>query len=434
LAERLPFTFLAYRLLTAAATPLSGLVLAHRLKRGKEHPDRLGERRGKPSLPRPAEPLVWLHAASVGELVAALPIIMRLRASEFAVLVTSGTVTSAELARQQLPPGALHQFVPLDSPFFVARFLDYWRPDLALFIESDLWPNLILGAAERRIPLILLNGRLSKRSFERWRRVPVTIEALLARFDLCLVRSAEDAARFGALGAPRISTTGNLKLDVPPLSADPVAFAPLKIAVIGRPVVAAASTHPDEEIAVVEAHRKLRVKFPRLLTIIAPRHPDRGAEVAAIAAASGLAAVQRSQGALPNATTDIYVCDTLGELGLVYRLASVVFMGGSLVPHGGQNPIEPIKLDAAVVHGPHVANFADLYRALDEASGTGAVTDTDSLAARLAGLLGNASARTRLAMAGRRTIEALTGAVDRSMAAIEPYLLQIRLTSWTQDA
>ena len=434
MAERLPFTFLAYRYLTAAATPLSGFVLARRLRRGKEHPDRLGERRGRPSLPRPQEPLVWLHAASVGELVAALPIIERLRASEFAVLVTSGTVTSAEVARQQLPPGAFHQFVPLDSPLFVARFLDYWQPDLALFVESDLWPNLILGAAERRIPLILLNGRLSKRSFERWQRVPATIEALLGRFDLCLVRSPEDAARFGALGAPRISTTGNLKLDVPPLSADPAALAPLRLAAVGRPVFAAASTHPDEESAVIEAHHKLRADFPKLLTVIAPRHPDRGAEVAAIATGSGLATVQRSQGVLPDATTEIYVFDMLGELGLVYRLASVVFMGGSLVPHGGQNPIELIKLGAAVVHGPHVANFADLYRALDDASRTDAVTDSDALATRLARLLGNTPARARLATAGRRTVEALAGAVDRSMAAIEPYLAQIRLTSWPQDA
>jgi 3-deoxy-D-manno-octulosonic-acid transferase len=415
-------------------TPLSGLVLARRLKRGKEHPDRLAERRGVASLPRPAEPLVWVHGASVGELVAALPIIERLRAREFAVLVTSGTVTSAKLAQQRLPEGAFHQFVPLDSPFFVARFLDYWRPDLALFIESDLWPNLILGAAERRIPLILLNGRLSQRSFERWRRVPVTIEALLARFDLCLVRSPEDAARFGALGAPRIRTTGNLKLDVPPLSADPAMLASLKTAAAGRPIVAAASTHPDEEDAIVAAHRRLRVDFPRLLTIIVPRHPDRGAEVAGIATAQGLVAVQRSQGALPNAATEIYVCDTLGELGLIYRLASVVFMGGSLVPHGGQNPIEPIKLGAAVLHGPHVANFADLYEALDEAAGIGPVADLDSLAERLAGLLGNAPARSRLAAAGRRTIAALAGAVDRSMAAIEPYLMQIRLANWTQDA
>ena len=434
MADRLPFTFLAYRGLAAGLTPLSGLVLARRLKRGKEHPDRLAERRGVASLPRPAEPLVWVHGASVGELVAALPIIERLRAREFAVLVTSGTVTSAELAQKRLPEGAFHQFVPLDLPFFVARFLDHWRPDLALFIESDLWPNLILGAAERRIPLILLNGRLSQRSFERWRRVPVTIEALLARFDLCLVRSPEDAARFGALGAPRIRTTGNLKLDVPPLSADPAMLASLKTAAAGRPIVAAASTHPDEEGAIVAAHRRLRVDFPRLLTIIVPRHPNRGAEVAGIATAQGLAAVQRSQGALPNAATEIYVCDTLGELGLIYRLASVVFMGGSLVPHGGQNPIEPIKLGAAVLHGPHVANFADLYEALDEAAGSGPVADPDSLAERLAGLLSNAPARSRLAAAGRRTIEALAGAVDRSMAAIEPYLMQIRLASWTQHA
>jgi 3-deoxy-D-manno-octulosonic-acid transferase len=434
LAERLPFTFRAYRLLTAAATPLSGFVLARRLKRGKEHADRLAERRGIAGLPRPEEPLVWVHGASVGELVAALPIIERLRGRDFAVLVTSGTVTSAELARQQLPKGAFHQFVPLDSPFFVARFLDHWRPDLALFVESDLWPNLILGAAERRIPLILLNGRLSKRSFERWRLAPATIEALLARFDLCLVRSAEDASRFGALGAPRISTTGNLKLDVPPLSADPNTLSPLQTAVLGRPVIAAASTHPDEESAVIDAHRRLRADFPRLLTIIAPRHPNRGAEVAGIAAASGLTAVQRSHGGLPDAETDVYVCDTLGELGLIYRLASVVFMGGSLVPHGGQNPIEPIKLGAAVLHGPHVANFADLYRALDDASGAEPVTDSETLAMRLAGLLGNAHARVRLAAAGRRTVDALAGAVDRSMAAIEPYLVQLRLAAWTQNA
>ena len=434
MAERLPFTFLAYRVLTAALTPLSGLLLARRLKRGKEHPERLAERRGIASLPRPAEPLVWVHGASVGELVAALPIVERLRARDFAVLVTSGTVTSAERASQQLPAGAFHQFIPLDSPFFVARFLDYWRPELALFVESDLWPNLILGAAERRIPLILLNGRLSKRSFERWRRAPATIEALLARFDLCLVRSAEDATRFGALGAPRISTTGNLKLDVPPLSADPNTLASLKMAVAGRPVVVAASTHPDEESAVVEAHRRLRLEFPRLLTIIAPRHPERGAEVAGIATGCGLNAAQRSHGTLPNAATEIYVCDTLGELGLIYRLASVVFMGGSLVPHGGQNPIEPIKLGAAVVHGPHVANFADLYRALDQAARADPVTDPDTLTARLAELLTDAPARARLAAAGRRTVDALAGAVDRSMAAIEPYLVQIRLATWTQDA
>jgi 3-deoxy-D-manno-octulosonic-acid transferase len=293
---------------------------------------------------------------------------------------------------------------------------------------------LILSAAERGIPLIIVNGRLSQRSFERWRRLPATIEALLARFDLCLVRAPEDAERFGALGAPRLSTTGNLKLDAPPLRADPKALAALKSAVAGRPVVAAASTHPEEESAVIEAHRRLQIDFPRLLTVIAPRHPHRGAEVAEIAAASGLETAQRSLGAIPNAATEIYVCDTLGELGLVYRIAPIVLMGGSLIPHGGQNPIEPIKLGAAVLHGPHVGNFADLYDALDEATGTDAVVDADMLALRFAALLSNASLRAKIAAAGRHTIEARAGATDRTIAAIEPYLMQIRLPTWTQDA
>lgn len=434
MADRLPLTFLAYRLATAVLTPLAGFVLARRLKRGKEHAERMTERRGEPGLLRPAGPLIWVHGASVGELIAALPVIERLRARDFPVLVTSGTVTSAELAGQRLPEGAFHQFIPLDSPVFVARFLDHWRPDLALFVESDLWPNLILGSAERRIPLILLNGRVSERSYERWRRLPATIEALLARFDLCLVRSAEDAERFHALGAPRIVTTGNLKLDVPPLPADPGALARLKAAVAGRPLVAAASTHPGEESVVIEAHRRLRIAFPRLLTLIAPRHPERGAEVAGLAQARGLETLRRSQGALPNAATEVYVCDTLGELGLIFRVAPIAFMGGSLVPHGGQNPIEPIKLGAVVAHGPHVENFADLYEALDKATAAGPVADAAALAAALAELLGDAKARARRAAAGQRMIEGLAGAADRSIATIEPYLMQIKLPTWAKDA
>jgi 3-deoxy-D-manno-octulosonic-acid transferase len=433
-AKRLPHTFTTYRLLATALTPLAGTVLQRRLARGKEHPTRIAERRGEASVPRPKGPLVWVHGASVGELVAALPIVERLRAREFAVLVTSGTVTSAELASKRLPANVIHQFVPLDSPIFIKRFLDHWRPDLALFVESDLWPNLILGTAQRRIPLILLNGRMSERSFARWQRLPKTIETLLERFDLCLVRAPEDAERFGALGAPRIQTTGNVKLDVPPLPADLKALTALRVAIAGRQIIVAASTHPDEEGAVFEAHRRLRLNYPRLLTIIVPRHPERGAEVAALATSHNLEASQRSQRILPNAATEIYICDTLGELGLIYRLASVVFMGGSLVPHGGQNPIEPIKLGAPVVHGPHVENFADLYEALDKASGTGAVADAADLAARLKALLSDNKMRVRLAAAGRATIDALAGAADRSMAAIEPYLAQIRLEASLHDA
>src|SRR5215470_6320980 len=282
--QSLPLTLHAYRALLTAATPLAGLLLSHRLKRGKEDPRRLAERRGVSSIARPAGPLVWVHGASVGEIAAVIPLIERIASRELKVLVTSGTVGSAKLCEQRLPAGVVHQFVPWDSPRFITRFLEHWKPDLALFTESDLWPNTIVMSHARRIPLILVNGRLSERSFNRWRYAPATI--------------------------------------------------------------AAASTHAGEEIALIDTHRRLRHSFPQLLTLIAPRHPDRGPGIVEIAAAAGLSASRRSQGRLPDGKTDIYVVDTLGELGLVYRLAPIVFVGGSLASHGGQNPVEPIKLGA----------------------------------------------------------------------------------------
>jgi len=214
-AERLPWTLRAYRGLAAMATPMSRLVLANRLRRGKEHPQRLAERRGEAGIARPPGPLIWAHGASVGEMLAVIPLVEGLRARNFNVLVTSGTVTSARLAERRLPEGAIHQFIPLDAPRYTTRFLAHWQPNLALLAESDLWPNLIVSCAERGIPLILVNGRLSERSFTRWRYLPHTIGALLRRFDLCLTQSEPDAERYTELGAPRVSMTGNLKLDVP---------------------------------------------------------------------------------------------------------------------------------------------------------------------------------------------------------------------------
>jgi len=220
-ASRTPFTLRVYQGLTSASVPVADLVLKSRLKRGKEHPIRWPERRGQTEAARPDGPLVWMHCASVGEFLAILPLIERLDARDIHLLVTSGTVTSAEMAERRLPEGVIHQFVPMDVPQFVGRFLNHWKPDLALFVESDLWPNLITASAKRKIPLILINGRLSERSFRRWRRTPRTIGALLSHFDLCLAQSAEDAARYAGLGAPRYVTTGNLKLDAPAPPANP---------------------------------------------------------------------------------------------------------------------------------------------------------------------------------------------------------------------
>src|SRR6516164_9884752 len=263
--ESLPLALRVYRWGCALGSPVASQLLMRRLKRGKEHPERLPERLGQPSMPRPKGPLVWVHGASVGEMLAAIALIERLRAQDFAVLVTSGTVTSAALAEQRLPNGVTHQFIPLDAPRFVRRFLDHWRPGLALFVESDLWPNLICSSAKRKIPMIIINGRLSERSFRRWRRVPGAIAALLNQFDLCLAQSATDAERYSKLGAPRVSATGNLKLDVPALPADEAALRRLRDIIGKRPVLIAASTHAGEEAAVIGAHRRLRAKFPALL-------------------------------------------------------------------------------------------------------------------------------------------------------------------------
>jgi 3-deoxy-D-manno-octulosonic-acid transferase len=432
--ERLPLTLHVYRALTALAAPLAPTLISHRLKHGKEDPGRVNERYGQSKLARPAGPLVWVHGASVGELLTVIPLIERIREKEFNVLCTSGTVTSANLAERRLPDGAIHQFVALDAPRFVKRFFNHWRPDLALFVESDLWPNLIMASAKRSIPLILVNGRLSERSFKRWRLAPGTIGAMLRSFDLCLAQSATHAGRYRDLGAPRVVTTGNLKLDVPEPPADPASLMALKAAIGERTVVAGASTHPGEETLLIEAHRRLRGSFGRLLTIVAPRHPERGPGILEIAHAADLKARLRSRGELPGPDTDIYIADTLGELGLIYRLAPIVFVGGSLASHGGQNPIEPIKLGAAILHGPHVWNFAEIYAALDKSHGAEQVTDVGKLAVRVGSWLKDADERSVVVAAARETVATLGGGLERTIAALEPYLMQIRLERRSGDA
>jgi 3-deoxy-D-manno-octulosonic-acid transferase len=424
--EPMPLTLAAYRLAAEVGTALAPWLLERRLARGKENADRIAERRGEPSARRPPGPLVWLHAASVGEFVAVLPLVERIGARGFTALMTTGTVTSAELAARRLPPGALHQFIPLDMPSFIARFLDHWRPDLALFVESELWPNLMLSASARHIPMLLVNGRMSERSYRRWRYFPKTVGTLLQRFDQCLVRSASDAKWFGALGASRVSVSGNLKFDAPALPVDASKFAALSEATRRRPVVAAASTHPGEESVVVDVHCRLKVARPDLLTIIAPRHPQRGAAIAQMTTLAGLRPALRSRGAYPTGEVDIYIFDTLGELGLIYQLAPIVFMGGSLIRHGGQNPIEAIRFGSAILHGPHVANFDEIYEELDRAGAAALVTGAGELTTRISAWIKEEAVREGVAERARRYVERLGGALDLTVSALEPYFMQLR--------
>ncbi|GAB6998348.1 3-deoxy-D-manno-octulosonic acid transferase [Bradyrhizobium sp.] len=434
MASSLPMTLRVYRKLSSAMVPVVPALIKRRLKLGKEDPERVGERRGVSGDVRPQGPLVWIHGASVGEVLAAVGLIERLRALNLRILLTSGTVTSAAIVAKRFPPDVIHQYVPYDSPRYVARFLDHWHPSLALFIESDLWPNLILSCAARRLPMVLINGRMSPRSFPRWRRLSNTIEALLGRFDICLAQSNTDAERFAALGSHNVVVTGNLKLDVAAPPADPAKLERLMSVTRGRAIVVAASTHPGEEEILIEAHKSLAKFFPGLLTVIVPRHAHRGEAVAQLVTAAGLRPSLRSHEDLPVATTDIYVADTMGELGLFYRLAPIVFMGGSLVPHGGQNPIEAIKLGAAIVHGPHVFNFTDVYDALDRGGGARLADDRDALVKQLGQFLADPAARDTSLAASERVVEQLGGALERTVTALEPYLLQLRLEMGAANA
>lgn len=418
----LPVPLLAYRAATTAVSPLAPLLLRLRTDRGKEDPDRVRERLAVPGLDRPAGDLAWAHGASIGETQALLPLVEALVARGLKVLVTSGTRTSAAILARRLPPGARHQFLPLDVPRMIARFLDHWRPSLVLFAESEIWPNIVLDLDRRGIPLVLVNGRMSPRSFAGWQRAPRVARFLFGRFACCVAQSRPDAERLAALGAPVAGIAGNLKFDIAPLPADPAVVEALSGRLAGRPLWMAASTHPGEEEAVVAAHGALRTARPGLLTIVAPRHPERGPDVAHYAVSAGLGVARRSQGASPEAARDVYVVDTVGELGLFYRLAPLVFMGGSLVPHGGQNPIEPARLGAALLHGPHVGNFEDVYRALDGAGGALPVADADALAAAVADLLGKAGRLREIARLGLQTVEGLGGALGRTLAAIVPFL------------
>ncbi|HXQ11850.1 MAG TPA: 3-deoxy-D-manno-octulosonic acid transferase [Caulobacteraceae bacterium] len=379
-----PTTLKLYGLAMGAIAPLAPVVLAARARRGKEDAARLGERLGRTSVARPDGPLVWLHAVSVGESVSVLPLVERIRTARpsVAILVTSGTRTAAELLGQRLPPGAIHQYTPIDSPGAVGRFLDHWRPDAGLFVESELWPNLILAARERGVRLALISARMTEASADGWRRAPAAARAVLGAFELALPQDAETEARLAELGGHVVGRL-NLKRHGAALDVDPGEVAALRAAIGERSVVLGASTHPGEEALIASC------PLPgRPLTIIAPRHPDRGDEIAAQLSLWRFAVARRSRGERPSPSVDIYLADQLGEMGLLYLVADVVVMGGGFVETvGGHNPLEAARLGRAVISGPHVANHAEVYAEMVAVGAATIVQDPAELARAVAALL-----------------------------------------------
>ena len=360
-----------YRALVGLITPLLPFYLNKRLTKGKEDTLRLPERYGHASLPRPQGKLIWFHAASVGESLSLLKLLETLHLSypQLGILVTTGTVTSARLMAERLPEGVIHQFVPLDVPKWMQSFLDHWQPNLAVFLESELWPNMIRQIKNRQIPLLLLNARLSDKSFHHWERFPKTAHALLSQFDLCLTPSIITSVRLKQLGASKVRLSTNLKFTCNPLSYNAEEVIVFKKVIGERMIWAAASTHEGEEALCLDAHQTLKnnASTDTILTILVPRHPNRTSDVQKLIQDRGLTVVRRSLGEMPSLDTDIWLIDTLGEMGLIYHLVNIAFVGGSLVPIGGHNPIEALQLGAVVLHGPFDENTKDIHEILEPA-------------------------------------------------------------------
>lgn len=396
-----------YRAASRLSKPVADYALKKRLHKGKEDLVRLNERKGVASASRPAGPLFWIHGASVGESLSVLPLVdaIHARMPDVSILVTTGTVTSAKLMGERLPSSAIHQFIPIDHPAFVDSFLRHWKPNAAIFVESEFWPNLI-GRARSVIPFMaLINGRISPKSYSGWNTHPNSIRHLLSCFDVIIGQDRENAKRLQALAGRDVRMFGNLKSAANPLPLDKSRFDELTAWIRDRPIWLAASTHRGEEEAIIAAHSQLLNEFPDLLTIIAPRQPDRGAEIETLCNASGFQAARRSAQQPIDQETDIYIANTLGELGNFYRLCKIIFIGGSITSKGGHNPLEPARLGGAILHGPEIFNFSDTYASLRQGGGAGLVRNDRELAASVRRLFRDAKTRSAMSIAAKNVAE-----------------------------
>jgi 3-deoxy-D-manno-octulosonic-acid transferase len=432
-AVKTPPLLAAYRIAGAGLGLFAPLYLYWRGKLGHEDFSRRRERLGRPSLERPDGPLALLHAASAAPAAHLKPLVEKLGQLGFTVVIATGNGGAGPFLTPRLPP-SLHQRAPLGVPRFAARFLDHWRPDIVLISGGEIPPNLIVESRRREIPLALVDARVSARSFLIWRKFPALVGSLLERIDICLAQTHTDAGRFAKLGMRDVQVTGNLKYDFAPPPADQSALARLLARIGTRPLWVADGTFPGEEEIAMAAHGRLARQFPNLLTVIVPHDPKRGFEIAQSAVKMqltvGLRGGDRESAPLP----EIYIAHTRGEAGLFYRGAGVIFAGKSLCQGGGKNPIEAAGLGCAVLHGPEVEDFEEIYKALDQAGGGGLVFDDETLARQLALLfLDNAELRA-MARAAAETAESLGGASSRIIMALKPHLARAMIASVSGDA
>jgi 3-deoxy-D-manno-octulosonic-acid transferase len=411
-----------YRLLTQIFAFLIRRYLKSRVKNGKEDINHLRERYGQASYPRPQGFLIWIHAVSVGESMSTLALIEKLlqTRNDLHILLTTGTITAAQIMKKILPKRAIHQYSPVDVPSWVQSFLDHWQPQLVLCLESEIWPNMIQAIQTRQIPLFLLNGRVSDQTYRRWMLIKNTIATLLKAFHLCFAQSKLDQERLLELGAHRVIKVGNLKFSARPLSVDEGELLHLKTMTKDRPVWLAASTHEGEETIVAHAHHLICKTYPDALCIIIPRHPQRASKIVEHLNNQKLA--RRSLGETIRTQTQIYLADTLNELGLFYRFVPIAFVGGSLVPIGGHNIIEPIQLGCIPIHGPFMDKTREIAAIFHENAASFIIHDAPSLAQTVQSLLASAQLYKTMVHAGRQVLTSQAQVLEHILKELSPWL------------
>ncbi len=430
--------YIIFRSFTSGSAYLLLRILERRLKNGKELPDRINEKKGVSSLDRPPGLLIWLHAASIGEAQSALILIDRLnaRTPDLNILVTTGTVTSARVLEGKLPQNTIHQFYPLDHPDWVAGFLENWSPDLVLWLESELWPNMLNETRQRKIPAALINARISPRSYRLWRLARPLVAQALDTFGVVLAQTEEDAKRLKSLGAKNITVSDNLKYSAKPLIYDTGEHAKLRQEIGSRPLWLFASTHKGEEEMAARLHILLKRHVPDLLTVVVPRHPDRKGEIkSALADYDVTVSFRGKHKNPPPPQSDLYIADTLGELGLFYSLSPLACIGRSFSDDGGggHNPLEAAQLGCAVLHGPNVQNLQQIYDEMDEAGAALPLAHESAMTSALLELLKNPARIKSLQEKGLQFSREKAGVIDTVMNRLEPLLQQAGISAGKKD-
>ena len=407
------------------AIPVLHWLFAKRVTQGKEIIERKGERFGHTELPRPSGEILWFHAASVGETNSVLPLIKLYAEQGYSILFTSGTVTSAKIAQDNLPKGAIHQFIPYDVKPILKKFLDYWHPGVAIFIESEIWPATLDELDTRQIPKFLVNGRMSESSNRSWQKINSMSRKLFSKIDLCFAQSDLDAERFRRLGVSKVESIGNLKYDIEPLGFGEESLTAISTQIAERPRWLAVSTHPGEEEIILNAHKVLKRKFPELITFILPRHPKRGQEIVDLCESQNIKANLKSKQQEISQSDEIFVADTLGEVGLFCRVSDIVLLGGSFVNLGGHNPIEPAQLDCAILTGPHTHNNKRIFQAFFSANAAVIVKDANELAIVVQELLDNPKRVAELVINAKQIVESGRGALIRTKTMLDSELSRL---------